>query len=989
MQQFSKWIYRVILLFTVFTIGFNSYAQEEQCATVVWNDYLKEKGHSHESIGDFESWLGAKIIHTKQAAAKKKTQVYKIPVVVHIIHNGEGFGQGANIPTEQVLSQIAILNEDFRRLNADASQTPAMFQSVAADIEIEFVLAKRNPQGLPTDGITRIEGPQERYRSSDHGIIASLSYWPAEEYLNIWVAPMQGSILGWAQFPLSNLEGLENVNTTRLTDGVVINYEYFGEGFNARAFSKGRTATHEIGHFLGLRHIWGDGGCSASDFCDDTPDASESTNGCPAEKSSCGSPDMFQNYMDYTNDVCMNLFTQDQKWRMRTVLENSPRRLSLLSSPGAEEPEPLELDAALINLPQGLIASCSNIFTPTVRVKNLGQNTINQMRVQLRSANNELIEEVLETQALFNLQERNITFNTQDLPEGITDYTYRIFSVNNRIDDNPNNNQATISVRYTTEEAITHTSGLALDLSRWDIYNPDQNKTWEFKGNKEVYIDIFNYLTADGLGEKDWLISPSFNVSDYNFPYLTFEYAQAEGRNVDRLEVLASTDCGVSFPIELFSRSGSFLATAYKLDEAFSPTYDNDWRKIAVNIAQLSFYEAFTLAFVSTNGEGQSIYIRNVTIEERYPFDYNISLKQSNNKPYIQCGSNFRPALVVVNNGALPLQNFSVRISEGNQILADEQLNITVSSGNTFTLNLGEINLSRDTSTLLKVDIYAPNGFEDQDPSDNTAFVELKNSQQQTDFPFRFDTSDDSWFLLSNSTELDWDIISNPFHKRGTLKAPTAIANDSERFWLVSPIFSLATENDASFSYKFAYTAPYFSNERIRLWLSEDCGNSYNVLLADDFLDELSVDFNNGPTLPADQSNFVLKQVSLNNFLNKDKLRLALEVIGAGGNDVYLQEMAFYTSQREPVPVPDTGQKVILFPNPTSDVFNVLFDFDEHKSVLFQFIDTKGSIVKEERIEAALNQQYQMAVDNLANGIYILSVRYDNERLFKRVMVNR
>ena len=210
---------------------------QEKCGTVLYHKEQLEKGLINENIPDFENWLEDKILEKKASQSnlgRTEGEIYQIPVVIHVIHNGESLGIVRNIPTEQILSQIDILNEDFRRLNADASETPESFLPVAEDMEIEFVLAKRDPEGLPTDGIVRVQGSQESWSMADNYALKSQSYWPAEDYLNIWVASISGNLLGYAQFPVSGLSGLEDASNNRLTDGIVVDFEYFGEGYNTQ-----------------------------------------------------------------------------------------------------------------------------------------------------------------------------------------------------------------------------------------------------------------------------------------------------------------------------------------------------------------------------------------------------------------------------------------------------------------------------------------------------------------------------------------------------------------------------------------------------------------------------------------------------------------------------------------------------------------------------------------------------------------------------------
>lgn len=262
---------------------------------------------------------------TVKTFGENSSVVITIPVHVIIVHPpGQSIGTGVNFPLDHVESQITVLNEDFRRTNADAGNTPSVFP--AADVEIEFCLASVDPSGNPTDGITRY-GTNENL-NNDEFSIKSATGWNRNDYLNIWVGPNLGGILGWAYLPGTN--SLPNATL----DGVVTASTTFGgPGYGTNVpYHLGRTTTHEVGHYLGLRHVWGNGGCSSDDNIADTPIQSSSNFGCPSHPSpSCNNGgDMFMNYMDYVNDNCMNAFTTGQGDRMHVILNNS--RSSLLGS---------------------------------------------------------------------------------------------------------------------------------------------------------------------------------------------------------------------------------------------------------------------------------------------------------------------------------------------------------------------------------------------------------------------------------------------------------------------------------------------------------------------------------------------------------------------------------------------------------------------------------------------------------------------------------
>ncbi len=255
-------------------------------------------------------------LHNYDASVDRN--VVTIPVVVHVVYKTNA----QNISDAQILSQIDVLNEDFRRTNSDADNQ----WSQAADTQIEFCLATVDPNGNPTTGITRRSTTKKSFRTNDDvkkSAKGGVDPWPASDYLNIWVCNLSNSILGYAQFPGGSAS----------TDGVVVLYNAFGRvGTLNSTFNLGRTCTHEVGHYLNLRHIWGDGGCSVDDFVNDTPLSDGPNYGCATGHVSCSSTDMVENYMDYSDDVCMNLFTSGQAARMQAVLSPGGFRFSLTQS---------------------------------------------------------------------------------------------------------------------------------------------------------------------------------------------------------------------------------------------------------------------------------------------------------------------------------------------------------------------------------------------------------------------------------------------------------------------------------------------------------------------------------------------------------------------------------------------------------------------------------------------------------------------------------
>lgn len=276
----------------------------------------------------------------KQQSAIRSNDVYKIKTVFHVLYND----QNQNVPDSVIYNQLAILNQDYRRQNPDSVNTRSLFVPFAGDAKIEFVLADKDPQGNPTTGIHRVQSATSFALAPFNDNVKQASAggtdaWDTRYYLNIWVCDMSlpligPAVLGYA-YPPNNLPNwpANSGATAPELEGVVIHYQAIGSnnpfvGVLDNLVDRGRTATHEIGHFLGLRHIWGDGDCTQDDGVDDTPDASDNAQQqCDWTKNTCTEstgaqfPDMIENYMDYSADSCMNLFTRKQIDIMRAVLE--------------------------------------------------------------------------------------------------------------------------------------------------------------------------------------------------------------------------------------------------------------------------------------------------------------------------------------------------------------------------------------------------------------------------------------------------------------------------------------------------------------------------------------------------------------------------------------------------------------------------------------------------------------------------------------------
>jgi hypothetical protein len=315
-------------------------AQQKRCSTneneaalMLLDPNYQAKKDAANALADNYSNLNATLRTSGESV------IYDIPVVFHVVYkNG---AQDINILN--INQQITRLNDDFGRTNSDAGNTPAGFLPIAGATNIRFHLATTNPSGAATSGVMRystaaandftVDGNEVKMPS-----MGGVAPWDPANYLNIWVCEIEpiggGGVLGYAQFPGTGPAS---------TDGVVLDYRYVGN--TSGSYNMGRTATHEVGHYLGLKHIWGDdgGSCSGSDLIGDTPNQSDANYGCPSypqyDACSGSSPGvMFMNFMDYVDDDCMNAFTNAQVIKMENVLSTTRSNLAEVGGGGTTGP---------------------------------------------------------------------------------------------------------------------------------------------------------------------------------------------------------------------------------------------------------------------------------------------------------------------------------------------------------------------------------------------------------------------------------------------------------------------------------------------------------------------------------------------------------------------------------------------------------------------------------------------------------------------------
>ena len=993
-------IHRFILLCCCLAISMVEVWAQKTCGTVDYQHQLKQQAQL-ESAEAFESWMSDKLLELRLKSgtsfqSTRVKQVLTIPVVIHIIHNGESVGSGSNIHDIRVMEQIDRLNDDFRRMNSDTLNAPPEFRAVAADTEIEFVLAQRDPHGLPTTGINRVLGTRPVYDLVHNTELKALSYWPAEEYMNLWVAQLD-NLLGYAQFPVSTLGGLESASENRLTDGVVIDSDFFGNNPGLTPESIGRTCTHEVGHYLGLRHVWGDGGCSVDDFCDDTPRSNSSNFGCP-NANSCGSDDMVQNYMDLSDDLCMNLFTVCQKSRMRVVLSNSPRRASLLTSLGGTPPVMVDNDAGIREIAFPKMSNCQSMLSPSVTIQNTGTNVISSVSLALL-VDNVQVETQSINQELELLETTTVSFGEVSVIDG-TEIAFAILETNGTTDGNQENNQKAIITNAQDFNSLPISEEFGSFPASWEIRNSDNDITWELvnapaesPSNTAVGLNFFNY--RDFVGEYDYLITPALDASSYTGLSLQFDVAHAQfsPNDQDGLIVAVSTDCGNTFSTMdyVYQKQGTVLATAPISGSSFIPSSRSQWRTESVDLNQYAGIDQLQIAFIGINDFGNNLYLDNVEIFGIRKPDIDLALSAINSPALVSCLDAVTPEVLVTNVGLQEISGFELSYTMSSGVtdnIVYEGPSIPV--GEEVLVSFSEVPIAPGAGTITAT-IEQVNGQGGDGNVDNNSLEQPFIIDTQQDLIPKIETFETplaatDWQSLDVDGVIGWTTTGTSQGDNNQAAFMNFFNYDrlGELDYLVTPILDFSGAINPTLTFDLAYAGNSNFNDGLLILGSSDCGATYSdTLFAASGLDLATV-ISNTEFFPQVDSDWVLQQLDLTSYAGVSGVRLAFVGVNDFGNNLFIDNVQFFLTDQTKSLDLEPGQ-MIVFPNPTKEAFFLTFNLAERSAINLEIVDPMGRVVWQRELTDVLNQSFEFNLP-YASGIYVLQATGNGFKAVRRII---
>lgn len=613
MKKQSSWLIGIFLLFTFnFTLAQdNSYkvcGTTEMVQKAIANDPAYEQRRA--ALEEFtRSYTGSGVINKNSSGFP----IYTIPIVFHVMHN---YGS-ENISKAQIEDAMDILNKSFQKLNDDTGDVIAAFQSIFADCEIQFRLAQIDPNGNCTDGITRHQ-TELTYSAGDN--VKTIVDWPSNKYFNVWVVnTIASGAAGYAYYP----------GVSAAIDGVVIRHDYVGGigTANGSNYSE-RSLAHEVGHYLNLRHTWGNSNtpglpanCNDDDLVFDTPNTIGVSNfSCNLSQSTCGFLDNVQNYMDYA--ICHKMFTEGQKDRMHAALSSNIGQrmnlwqLSTLVATGTNNgfiPPPC---TPIADFSDKIFMICTG---DSISFDDASWNgTITSWNWTFPGG------------TPFSSSDQNpvVQYNTP----GVYDVT---LTASNSAGSNTKTRTGVIIVTPAAANYfIPYAEGFETLTSfpgtnnEWFITNSTGTSAWDLT-TVAAYIGVkslrlYNY-SGNGNGNRDEFFTPSYDLTNVTNASLTFRlaFAQRSSTSTDKLNVYVSKDCGLTWNIR-YTKTGTALSTAGIILTNFIPT-SPQWRLETVSIASFNYNNQpnIRFKFVYDQNTGNNIYIDDLNLSGTVGIDEN------------------------------------------------------------------------------------------------------------------------------------------------------------------------------------------------------------------------------------------------------------------------------------------------------------------------------------------------------------------------------
>ena len=785
-----------------------------------------------------------------------------IPVVVHII-----LPNANDVTDAAVLDQINILNANFSGLNIDSANATGFFP-VRGHSEIRFCLAQRTPGDLPSTGIERRNSNTLSGGSGNSDPIkftaqGGLDSWDPTKYLNIWVcdftSPGAGLILlGYATFPGLAVPLIEH--------GLAINYRSFSSinptSTTLFTFSnQGKTTVHELGHFFNLRHIWGDAsGCSTDDLISDTPLQDVATNSCPLGNvfdacTTAGTGINFQNYMDYSDDPCLTMFTKLQGVRMQTALSD-PTRIGLTTSNGCTPPVITANDASLSALiaPATSFITCDPTTPLTITVRNAGLNNLTSVIITVK--NNGVTVQTFIPAGL-NLATgatQNFTLNPIALSIGLNIIDVCTSLPNGVADTGPGNDCKSTIAQRVTSSALPLVEGFedaAFPPAGWLRNNLDGGLTWERNttgqmhgGIAGAFVNHFSYATDVAV---DDLITPPFTIGTADSLWVSFwgSYKGYPNVSSDEFQLAVSTNCGNSFTTVFnVTDISEFAVPPVTTTVSYTPSSINQWVKKSFDLTSLIPTGNVQVRFRAVNRFANNFYLDDINIDKKIFQNNDAGVLSIDNPGSRTCVNAGAPVAVIKNFGKTNLTSVKINYQiDGAGAISTITWTGNLPRNQTATVTLPATSFGSLGNHSIRIYTTEPNNITDQDATNDSQtkpFQILQIFSLPTNVTEEFTSNTfppTNWNVYNPDADMTWarnssigkkaigsawfnDFNNNSFDRMDDLALPNYSYSGIDSIFL--------TFNLAAISKSLPGTGSRL--DTLSVLLSKDCGNTFTTI---------------------------------------------------------------------------------------------------------------------------------------------------------------
>ena len=1046
------------------------FAQKPCGTTEYLHHLLQQQGLSQDEYARWLSLQAKNLRHRQQSERRLEKETIKIPILFHIIHYTEETSpppHAYNIPELQIKEQLGILNQSFSQTHPRARDIPPSFSEISAgNTHIEFHLAQRDTLDFPTNGIIRKQVPYTNNnlsKSIQEHLKEVSPPWNPSQYLNVYVVPYSllqltgANYVGLATLPAANIPGLrpgklypfENtyMHPDRW-DAIIIATEVFGKGLPINLPEiEGKTLVHEMGHYLALFHNWGDGNCNADDYCADTPLQAAPTSSeaaCTEVHNSCGSRDMSENYMDYSSDPCMMMFTKCQGIRMRAALYYSVDRFSLWEKEDKITAAPsLTHDAGIIQQSEHTPPPCEKPLEGSLSIGNYGTRPITSLRIAF-FLDQQLIEE---KSYLLNIPTHSsespsptgqITYGPITVNGyGVHELEARITSINKTQDMNPANDTLRAEFIYSPSQQTANGFLLTEDFEsdpKWHSY-PSQGEILRRLPTSSSSSQILAFELAGSPSHtrnKHYTIqSPVMDLSTFSPTeeqlLLRFRYSHQVNPHklLNTLSIATrsgASEC-LSSPYKIiFSRNGSDLHTGLERRASDRPTYHSDWQEIQLPVVVDGSFMQLMIGV--TNGQGGNIYLDDISIArskrssatEEQPLRITQAIV-----PLLSCGQTSHPLLLSYSNYGTEVIDFSntwTRVYRHQDAFKSNWTSILSTLSARARIRLLAADTNDDLLLSLHIEGYDGLVHTKLDlatsastpspnlklPPENSVDIKFFVSQVQALPPLqeqflpenRFQGWKPATFLDNPDREWQYAQSAQGAH---FIKAPLFDRDASHQqpfFRLFSPRIDLRNLSEASISFHYASAQRRGAMNRLRLFVFENCEAFPSALIYDKAGAALASTQREKEWLPLRSTDWKQEIIDLSDYIGQEINLLFIASTSLGpSNHIYLDNIYIHETS-SPVHLPIAGRPedvreipwVHLFPNPTSsDQTSLLFDLEAPQSVRVSCIDLSGRILWQQQLEDIQSQLIELSLPLRGEQIYILRLETpDRSQSFRLIM---